>query len=87
MLSLPKGFQEPLNYALVDVEWIRRLDLAGDSHGTPPREGTGSDQIYHETEAESRRHAVAFAEPSERSVVCDTRPSPHRDTRPSRGDH
>ena len=46
MSSLPKGFQEPLNYALVDVEWIRRLDLAGDSHGTPPCKGTGSDQIH-----------------------------------------
>ena len=75
MSSLPKGFQEPLNYALVDVEWVRRLDLTCDNHGTPPGEGTGSDQIYDKTEAESRRHAVAFAEPSERTVVRDARPA------------
>ena len=80
MSSLPKGFQEPLNYALVDVERVRRLVLAGDSHGTLPGEGTGSDQIYHKTEAESRRHAVALAEPSERTVVCDACPNPPRDT-------
>ena len=46
-VKFPKGFQEPLNYALVDVKWVRRLDLTCDSHGTPPRESTDSDQIYH----------------------------------------
>ena len=46
-----------------------------DSHGAPSCDSTDGDQIYHETEAESRRHAMAFAEPSERTVVCDARPA------------
>ena len=66
---------EACEYVLVDVERIRCLDLASNSHGTAPGEGTGSDQINHESEAESRRHAVAFAKPPERTVVCDARPT------------
>lgn len=43
--------QKTLKYSLIDMKRIRRLDLASDSYGTPPREGTDSNQIYHETEA------------------------------------
>lgn len=57
------------------MERIRRLNLASDSYGTPPREGTESNQIYHETETEPRRHTVAIAEPSERTIVCDACPA------------
>ena len=63
------------NYAFVDVDRVGSLDLSCDSQGTPPRENTNSNQIYHETEAKSRRHTVVFTEAPERTVVRDTRPA------------
>lgn len=67
--------QKTLKYSLIDMERIRRLDLASDSYGTSPREGTDSNQIYHETETEPRRHTVEIAKLSKHSIVCDARPA------------
>ena len=67
--------QKPIEHTIRDVQRVRDSNPVCDRHCAPPCEGPGVDRFHHEAKAEACFDAVAFAEPPERPVVCQTPPS------------